>query len=368
MVRRYPKHAQWLSPRLWREQVDVGTMAVTVSGNRAAFFYSHLFVDGCTADELLGVVHHEINHLVFGHPFLDPERFPHRQALVIAEEVTVNEYVDEPLPGNPLLLEQFPELPPGEDTVTRYHRLKDRDDLGGRAAPLDLHGWHLTSGDDRVMSELADLQHSLIARLRRHASRETVRDAIIRFGATGGNEILRVMRESSAAGRPVDWRHLLDRLLGQHACQEATLLRPPRRMPEMVGVIPGKRFQPDRPKVVAAIDTSSSMEQRHFERIRHELRHLREHADIVVVECDKKIRRSYPLREDLQAIHGRGGTDFRPVLGGDWLKKQAADLLIYFTDGDGPVPAQQPKTRIVWGLLGPGTSPAPWGEVLRLDI
>ena len=52
-----------------------------------------------------------------------PDEFPDRRALVIAQEVTANEWVKEDLPGEPILLSHFPELPADEDTRTRYRRL-----------------------------------------------------------------------------------------------------------------------------------------------------------------------------------------------------------------------------------------------------
>jgi hypothetical protein len=53
--------------------------------------------------------------------------FPDRDALVIAQEVSANEFIREPLPGEPIRLENYPQLPPNEDIVTRYMRLvRDR--------------------------------------------------------------------------------------------------------------------------------------------------------------------------------------------------------------------------------------------------
>lgn len=59
-----------------------------------------------------------MNHLLFEHLFLDPERYPDHQALLVTTEVTANKWIQEPL-----LLAHFPTLPPDEDTHTRYHRL-----------------------------------------------------------------------------------------------------------------------------------------------------------------------------------------------------------------------------------------------------
>ena len=52
-----------------------------------------------------------------------PAQFPDEYARMLAEEVTVNEWVPGPLPGKPITLAQFPELPGNEDTLTRYNKL-----------------------------------------------------------------------------------------------------------------------------------------------------------------------------------------------------------------------------------------------------
>src|SRR5580698_1244229 len=99
MVRDYPFHAHLLSASRFGPDPSIGTMAVTVRNGEFWFLYAPDFVDGCTFDQLAGVLHHEINHVLFEHLFADPVDYPDREALLIAQEVTVNEWVREPLPG-----------------------------------------------------------------------------------------------------------------------------------------------------------------------------------------------------------------------------------------------------------------------------
>src|ERR1019366_9161943 len=69
-----------------------------------------------------------------------PELYPDAIALTIAQEVTVNEFVPERLPGEPILLKDYPHLPALEDTETRYRRLAARRSGGRDRGPLDDHG------------------------------------------------------------------------------------------------------------------------------------------------------------------------------------------------------------------------------------
>src|SRR5262249_43486551 len=54
----------------------------------------------------------------------DPADYPDPWARIVAQEVTANEFITEPLPGTPITLDQFPTLPPLESTRRRYDRLK----------------------------------------------------------------------------------------------------------------------------------------------------------------------------------------------------------------------------------------------------
>jgi hypothetical protein len=62
-----------------------------------------------------GVLLHEVHHVVFGHVVADPDDFPDRWARIVAEEVTVNEFVTEPLPVTPVAAR--PVLRPAADGV-----------------------------------------------------------------------------------------------------------------------------------------------------------------------------------------------------------------------------------------------------------
>ncbi len=367
MLCRYPYHAEWLSPERWRPDPAVGTMAVSVKNRIPRFLFSPAFVSTCRDDELEGVIHHELNHLVFGHPFLDPGRYDNRHALTIAEEITVNEHVREPLPGSPLTLNQFPELPAGEDTVTRYHRLAKRDDLAERARTLDMHS--LWQGDGQRMSaaDMESVHQTLIAQIHNSQNREALHWALSGIGAHSGTGTMTHLGDPPPHHKPLPWAQILNDAIGQRVRREATYHRPPRRMPKQVGVVPGTICRPEKPPVMAAIDTSSSMKREQFERIRGELDCLRTLAFVTVVQCDKKIRNTFTLRGQLHTIVGRGGTDLRPPLEPEFLDRHRPSMVIYFTDGDGRVPKRAPDVPVVWCLTTKNKPPASWGQVVKLE-
>ena len=122
----YPLHAGILAQWKVEESGAVDTMGVGFRDDRLRLVYSPEFVEEIGMDELMGVLHHEVNHVLFGHVTHKPAEREDGQARTIAEEVTVNEWVSEPLPGTPVLLEQYPFLPENESTEDRYGKLRKR--------------------------------------------------------------------------------------------------------------------------------------------------------------------------------------------------------------------------------------------------
>jgi predicted metal-dependent peptidase len=165
----------------------------------------------------------------------------------------------------------------------------------------------------------------------------------------------------------LDWRRLLRRYAGEVLQPRPAYHRPPRRFPGLVGILPGRYRAGDRPAVLAVIDTSGSICDESLEEIDGELRRLARSHPVHVVECDCAVHRTYPYRGRLEYVTGRGGTDFRPPLEPPLLRRLRAELVIYFTDGEGPAPEEPPPVPLIWCLVPGGEPPAPWGRVVRMD-
>jgi predicted metal-dependent peptidase len=163
----------------------------------------------------------------------------------------------------------------------------------------------------------------------------------------------------------LDWQRLLRRYVGQIFQVRPVFTRPPRRFPDLVGIVPGKRRQPDRPKIMAVIDTSGSVTPELLELIDAELTGLARHHEIKVVECDCAVHAVYDYRR-LKSVSGQGGTDFRPPLKRRFLRKHRPDLVVLFTDGEGPAPAKPPRVPVIWCLTPKGAPPAEWGRKIQM--
>lgn len=420
LLEKYPFHVAILERFKVQARPDVGTMAVTVVGDDVILLHNPEFVLGTPMAELAGVLLHEVHHVLFRHVFADPVGFPDEWARMVAQEVTANEFVAEPLPGKPITLNQFPSLRPMQSTDERYRQLSQRVrriaiqsprfDAGrqrecggpnsGRQQPgadsgnketeasvrdkgqpkklgkslrkasgemVDDHSVWKEAHQDRQRSEAA--VEGLVQEAAMEAGDENIpeafRDALEQMGIGKDSEDEQYRIQGDKKGR-LDWRHLLRRYVGQLLEVRPIFSRPSRRFPDLVGIVPGKHRRSERPRIMAVVDTSGSITPDLLELMDAELRLLSRHYAVTVVECDAKIHAVYAYRP-LKSVNGRGGTDFRPPFERGFLQKHRPDLVVYFTDGLGPAPDKQPQLPVVWCLVPDGESPAEWGRIIRID-
>ncbi|HEY7328621.1 MAG TPA: VWA-like domain-containing protein [Gemmataceae bacterium] len=362
LMAKYPFHAAVLGRMHPTPDTKIDTMAVMMSGEAVLLLHNPIFVLGLPITQLGGVLLHEVHHVLFRHLVMDPKLFPVRAALIIAQELTVNEWVHEPLPGSPVLLKDYPELPARESTQKRYDRLK------GKILPTQVVR---TIDDHDVWQGGGQAQEEALAQLIEDAATEAggmpqeLRDALhgLGIGSVAGDDAEAIERGKGH----IDWRQQLGRYVGQVLETRPVFNRPPRRFPDLVGILPGRRRQVATPKVMAVIDTSGSITPQLLTQIDGELSMLATHFEVLVVECDCAIQRSYTYRR-LTDVYGRGGTDLRPPLEKAFLRHHKPDLAIYFTDGYGPAPEHKPPVPVVWCLTPDGKEPARWGKKIYMGL
>jgi predicted metal-dependent peptidase len=365
LAARYPFHVAILSRLRVTAEAGIGTMAVAQEGEDVLLFHEPEFVLGITIPELGGVLLHEVHHILFGHLTMSKKEYPNPAALIVAQEVTANEFISEPLPGEPVLLSHYPQLPPRESTAERYRRLEKIIPVTQVVLTMDNHGpW---DNDSSAPDEIGA------------AVLQVVEDAVVEAGGAGGvpkelrdalealtghlsNDAEEKVTRGTRGHLP--WQRLLRRYSGQVLQVRPVFTRPPRRFSDMVGIIPGQGRLPARPKVMSVIDTSGSITADLLTQIDAELSRLARSYEVTVVECDCRIQRVYPY-QSLNVVWGRGGTDLRPPLQRDFLRTHRPDLVIYFTDGFGPAPDRPPIVPVIWVVLPGGKSPATWGRSIH---
>ena len=166
------------------------------------------------------------------------------------------------------------------------------------------------------------------------------------------------------------WRMILSRYLSMLARDDFSYMRPSRR--EGDAIYPSLRSA--MVDVVVAVDTSGSIKEKEINEFISEIDAIKGQirARITLLPCDAAINEGAPWHYEPweefrmpEKISGGGGTDFRPVF--EWVDREGIqpELLIYFTDAEGPFPEAPPSYPVVW--LIKGRELVPWGERVQLN-
>lgn len=416
LMKRRPFHAAVINQMPCIARGGIGTMAVSFGSESIVLLYEPEFVATIPLKLLPGILQHEVNHIIFNHLLMTSKEYPNERALVIAEEVTVNEFVKEPLPDWVIRLEHYPDLPPMESTIERYKKLDklypmitiiipvgsgDKGKGGGGnthdskdpdpgsedgtkqdnipqaldnhevwkiaiPAPSDQEAQAANKTKEEMIEEL--LQETM-AKVNPEEIPPDLQEACQQHGIDPGGMVESIVRR----GKADPWT-ILRRYIGQATGIRPIFTRPPRRFPELVGVFPAYSRQVDKPRLLCCLDTSGSITSSMLSQMDTNLRVIGKDHEITIAEIDTMIYRTYKFKSSLKEVYGRGGTDLRPPFEDKFLKIHKPDLIIYFTDGYGPAPDNPSKVPTIWAILPYGQIPfgasseksISWGRVVFL--
>lgn len=166
------------------------------------------------------------------------------------------------------------------------------------------------------------------------------------------------------------WRMLLARYMTASARDDYNYSRPSRR--EGDAIMPSLRS--NAVPVVIALDTSGSISDDEFREFVSEINAIKGQcrAQITLMACDAALAEDGPWVYEPwdeftlpREFKGGGGTDFRPVF--DRLEQEGRrpEVIVYFTDGQGEFPRQEPAYPVIWLIKGKAT--VPWGRRIQLN-
>ena len=152
--------------------------------------------------------------------------------------------------------------------------------------------------------------------------------------------------------RPVaDWRRYVRRYMGNEFSEvvRKSRKRESRRFPDAAGNRKRRKS-----KILVAIDTSGSVSMPEYQEFLGQIKTMRDHTEVHVVECDACIQYEYDFTGKIPTdLHGGGGTSFQPVVDYFLERRKLYDALIYFTDGYCDVPSNTPKETL-WVISSQG--------------
>ena len=149
-----------------------------------------------------------------------------------------------------------------------------------------------------------------------------------------------------------NWKAYFRRLLGSiyDVNIRSTRRKVSKRFDEAAGIQHKKKVS-----ILVAIDTSGSVSQKELQEFFSEIDYAyKAGARITILQCDTRINAIEEYDgKNIPEIKGRGGTDFNPPV--DYYVKHRKEYasLIYFTDGEAPLPTKHPQ-GMVWVISSCG--------------
>ena len=359
--------------RLPVRAIDGFSWCPTMATDGYHLFFNPRWVETLAPPEIRGVLAHELLHVLFDHA----DRLRRRDSEIW------NLACDHAI--NLLLLELGFRLPAGGCVDRRFYGLTadeiyDRlvNEVGGTRRSTTGHqipdgssedatgtcpdvGPDLIEADDPRVRPVQDADMPDLE-ARQDLQRELRNDAMQKLQGTGAAQFHREF--SAARSEMIDWRALLRAFLSDRIRNDWSLWPYSKRyvhrglfMPSVGVEAPGN--------LVFAIDTSGSMSDEDLEGIVGELRGFRETfpTRLTVLQCDAVLQSVQNFGEmdgteipPRMRIHGRGGTDFRPVF--NWIEgHEESCVLLFATDGFGTFPRKAPYHPVLWLLSPPHLEP-----------
>jgi len=167
----------------------------------------------------------------------------------------------------------------------------------------------------------------------------------------------------------VDWREMLYRYIASYAKSSLSFMPP--NMKYLYRGIYLPSLSSDLLRIVIAIDSSGSVDEKLLGLFLGEVESITQqypNFEIDLITADAKIQSHevfLPGESLVYEIRGGGGTDFRPVF--EYIDRHIdhPTLLIYFTDGLGTFPSDEPNYDLLWVM--PESQDVPFGEVMLIE-
>ena len=344
--------------KVWRK--DLPTAGVSKQNINYQLAINEEFWNRLSDDHKTGLLKHELLHIAFGH-LVSFGSFSNKKLANVAMDMEINQYIEASwLPEGGINIDDYTDIQLDRKAGCRYYydqllRLQDEKDKNGTSGDQEMDKLldNIASGDipdHSTWEEFEDMSEAekklidkQVQKILQDAKEQTIKK---RGNVPGEIEGLIVLDEVTKA--KFDWKGYLRRFTGTSTKIFTKKIR--RKENHRYEDNPGLKIKM-RQHMLLAIDTSGSVSDTELTEFMNEIHHIHKAGvDITIVQCDTSIRsiEAYKGKNDLK-VHGRGGTEFDPVL--DYynanLKKYTS--LVYFTDGE-CYTSVKPRNRVLWIL------------------
>lgn len=313
------------------------------------------FFNELSEDHRFGLIKHELLHIAFGHLVIR-DKYQNAKLFNIAADLEINQYIlESKLPEGGLLLSSFPELNlPVKAGTKEYYDILSQAQQDGTSPSLDslmdqMNGE--TPYDHATWDEFDDLSEAekkLVQKQIEHQLKDVAETTIKKNGNIPGELSEVINRLMHVEPAKFDWKGYLRRFIGNSSIVYTKKLR--RKYNKRYSGNPGLKIK-FKNNILVGVDTSGSVNTDELKEFMSELCHMHKTGHkITVAQCDTSLNsvKEFNPKHNWE-IHGRGGTDFQPVIDHFNENKGQYTALIYLTDGEAYAPENCPKNTL-WVL------------------
>ena len=320
------------------ERDDIDTMAV----DGTHLFYNKEWVLGITHQERVGVIAHEVLHIVFKHHLRRKDRCPHYWN--IAGDYVINAVLFEhgfTLPDGGLFDTKYAKWKT-ESVYKEVFKNKEHDDIQTVGEVIDATG---EDGKELTESELKEMEKEITVQVLQ--AEQSAKGMGKGGDATKG--MLDIVQEQS-----VSWDDVLANLvLDKVETNDYNFNNVNRRFVHQNLYLPSCEKKPSA-KGVIALDISGSICREDMAMMQDAVNNIVPVAnfeELTVLYCDDAVRRidTFDANEEVELTYmSGGGTDYEPVI--KYIDKELDNdiaFLIYLTDGY-CYPCSEPDYPVIW--------------------
>lgn len=341
---------------------SVGTACVRRKGINCELVINPDYWESQDEVQQMNLLQHEVYHIVFQHMFLW-DLFPNKEVLGLATDCEVDSYLSNL--DNSWVVPALWNLPVKQGTKFYYEEILKQappqqqqqsggKDSGGSQGNNDkmpqTKDDHTQWGKD--FQECSNAEKQLIQN-QINQQIKTAAEQTIKMRGTIPAEMWEIVDELfKPKPRIFDWKAYFRRMLGSiyDINIKKTRRKESIRFPDSAGIKHKKKVS-----ILVAVDTSGSVNDDELRDFFSEITYIyKAGARITILECDARISANYEYTGKWAGkVHGRGGTDFQPVI--DYYRKNIRDYaaLVYFTDGECSIPDNVPRDTI-WVITSAG--------------
>lgn len=347
--------------KVWDKRVP--TAGVSKNGVNFQLTINEDFWNSLSDNHKRGLLKHELLHIGFFHIQCQDE-FPNKKVANIAMDIEINQYIDEDdLPEGGCTLESFSEynLPPKAGSREYYKLLmkameqEKQSGSGGKISDMAGMDDGATYSDGTInpdhgtwkdFEDLSEAEKKLLESQTAHILKE-IAEAVEKSRGTIPGEFQGIIERLRHVEPPkFDWRSYVRRFAG--GSNEIFTKKLRRKENRRFDENPGLKIKNKR-HLLVAIDTSGSVSDKEVKEFLNEIHHIHKTgSEVTVLQCDTTIRsiEKFKPNQDI-VLHGRGGTDFDPVLEYYNENTRKYTCMFYLTDGECST-SVKPRGKMLW--------------------